>query len=66
MTTDVHRMTVDIVACVRCGGDHESIHYLRRTRPIELGARLYVDWTLCPTTNELIHLRISETEVEQA
>jgi hypothetical protein len=66
MTTDAHRMTVDIVACVRCGGDHDSIHYLRRTKPVEVGGHLFTKWILCPTTNEVVHLRISGTEVEQA
>lgn len=66
MTTDLNRMTVDIVACVRCSADHESIHYLRRTKPIELNGRLFSLWILCPSTSEVIHLRILGTEVEQA
>jgi hypothetical protein len=66
MTTDAHCMTVDIAACIRCGGDHESIHYLRRTKPIQVGELLFSLWTMCPTTNEVVHLRIRDTEVTQA
>jgi hypothetical protein len=60
------RATVDIARCVRCEGQHEALGIHRRSRPIQIGNLLYSFWALCPTTTEVLHLRISDTEVSQA
>jgi hypothetical protein len=60
------RLTVDLKPCIRCRGEHEALGIHRRSRPIQIGTLLYSFWALCPTTTDVIHLRISETEVSQS
>jgi len=59
------RVTVDVERCARCGNDHKALGFHRRPKPIQIGNLLFSFWALCPATNEVINLRISETEATQ-
>jgi hypothetical protein len=62
MTASQKRVTIDVHHCARCGADHKHLSFQRRSKPVQIGNLFFRYWALCPTTNEVINMRISATE----
>jgi hypothetical protein len=56
------RFTTTVTGCARCGEQHVNLEFHRRPKPLQIGSLLFFYWAHCPTTNELLNLRIAESK----
>lgn len=49
-------ITVDIIACPRCGGDHTPMMFAKLLNPIEIDKAVYNYWATCGKRGEPVLL----------
>ena len=58
MTAD--EVQVDVFVCARCGGDHDSLTFLKLLRPTVLdGETLATHYSICPANGQPILMRVT-------
>lgn len=60
---DLNTIKTPVYQCARCGDDHAELEFVQFARPIEdSDSTIWTYWTMCPTTNEPILLKVTEED----